>query len=865
MLTNYFKIAIRNFLRQKLYSFINITGLSVGIAASILIMLYVWHELSFDRFHSKADRTYRVVMDNFNLNANGEFVKYKSGWTQKYLASALKEELPEILHVTRLTHGWHDIEFTYNGKMTFEKRESRNILYADSSVFDVFDIPLVHGDPKTALNEPHSIVFTEEMAMKYFGEEDPLGKIVHVKADKIYLDLDLIVTGVATAMPENSHFDFSYIMPYDLREYPSTFTYITLPKDYDPEDLEAKLPLIVNKYFVPEYEKTNRMTMTWDKYVESGVYPTLHLQPLSDIYLGSYRAGASVRTGNITYVYLFSTLAFFILLLACVNFMTLSTARSGSRAKEVGVRKISGASRGQLIRQFLIESILITVIALMGALILVKLFLPAFSKFLGMQITPDFSEIGLILFTLLAIILTVGILAGSYPAFFLSVFRPVTVFKGTLPARSRGLSLRNSLVVFQFIISIVLIVASITVHNQLSYMRKKDPGYNKEHIIIINNISEIMQQDRDNQREEQEQYWKNYHKIPQDERRGMHAYLYPRAETFRQELLKHSQVINASILSNLPGMWRRLWTMDFRLEGVTDYKSIYYSFVDPAYCEVFDIKFIAGNNFSWEMSSNRHFGTGIILNEKAVKLLGLEDPVGKNLNWRNRRPVVNDDGADFSTREDYDISMPVIGVVKDFHNRSFKSEIQPIVLFFLREGPTRRVAVKVKPGDMQGLLAFMEETWNKFVTRRPFEYSFFDEDFNSLYREEERLGKIFTFFTALAIFIACLGIFGLAAFNAEQRTKEIGIRKVVGASVTSIVSLLSIRYIKLIIIANLLAWPIAYFAMNKWLQDFAYHIDLGFVIFGLTGLIALFIVLLSVSSNAFSAARANPVESLKYE
>jgi len=861
MLNNYLKIAIRNIVRQKLYSFINITGLSVGIAASILIMLYVWHELSFDRFHSKADRTYRVVMDNFNLNANGEFVKSKSGWTQKYLASALKEELPEILHVTRLTQGWHDIEFTYNGKMTFETGASRNTLYADSSVFDVFDIPLVHGDPKTALNEPHSIVFTEEMAMKYFGEEDPLGKIVHVETR--FLDLDLIVTGVAKAMPENSHFDFSYIVPYDLREYPSTFTYITLPKDYDPEDLEAKLPLIVNKYFVPEYEKTNRMTMTWDEYVESGMYPKLHLQPLRDIYLGSYSTSYS-RSGNITYVYLFSTLAFFILLLACVNFMTLSTARSGSRAKEVGVRKISGASRGQLIRQFLTESILITVIALMGALILVKLFLPAFSKFLGMQITPDFSEIGLILFTLLAIILTVGILAGSYPAFFLSVFRPVTVFKGTLPARSRGLSLRNSLVVFQFIISIVLIVASITVHNQLSYMRKKDPGYNKEHIIIINNIQEIMQQDRDNQREEREQYWKNYHKIPQDERRGM-LNLYPRAETFRQELLKHSQVLNASICANLPGMWTRLWTRDFRLEGHTDYKNINYSLVDPAYCEVFDIKFIAGNNFSWEMSSNRQRGTGIILNEKAVKHLGLEDPVGKNLNWRNRRPVVNDDGGDFSTREDYDISIPVIGVVKDFHNRSFKSEIQPIGLIFLREGPTRRVAVKVKPGDMQASLAFMEETWNKFVTRRPFEYSFFDEDFNSLYREEERLGKIFTFFTALAIFIACLGIFGLAAFNAEQRTKEIGIRKVVGASVRSIVGLLSIRYIKLVIIANLLAWPIAYFAMNKWLQDFAYHIDLGFVIFGLTGLIALFIVLLSVSSNAFRAARANPVVCLKYE
>jgi len=612
MLNNYLKIAIRNIMRQKLYSFINITGLMVGIAASILIMLYVWHELSFDRFHSKADRTYRMVMDNPNLKHNGEFVGGKVGWTPPYLASPLKEEFPEILHVTRLIHGWNDIEFTYNGKMIFEKGGSRNILYADSSVFDVFDIPLVHGDPKTALSEPHSIVLTEEMAMKYFGEEDPLGKIVHLKGDG---DLDLIVTGVAKAMPENSHFDFSYIMPYSRPEkYASVFTYITLPRDYDPEDLEAKLSLIVNKYFMPQYEKQKRMTMTWDKYVDSGVYPKLYLQPLRDIYLGSYRqgGGTAIRIGNITYVYLFSTLAFFILLLACVNFMTLSTARSASRAKEVGVRKISGASRGQLIRQFLTESILITVIALMGALILVKLFLPAFSKFLGMQITPDFSEIGLILFTLLAIILTVGILAGSYPAFFLSVFRPVTVFKGILPARSRGLSLRNSLVVFQFIISIVLIVASFTVYNQLSYMRKKDPGYNKEHIIIINNISEIKNLDWEDNKEEDEQYWKNYHKIPQDERRWP-TMLFPRTETFRQELLKHSQVINASILSSLPGMWKNPLNMYLRLEGLTDYKSIYSTSVDQAYCEVFDIKFIAGTNFLWEMPSFRNFATGGII------------------------------------------------------------------------------------------------------------------------------------------------------------------------------------------------------------------------------------------------------------
>jgi putative ABC transport system permease protein len=864
MFKNYIKIAIRNIIKQKLYSFINITGLMVGIAASILIMLYVWQELSFDRFHTKANQIYRVVIENPHLNSNGEFREFKRGTTGTGLALVLKEEFPEILHVTRLLPAYPDWTFTYNGKMIYEKH--RSVMWVDPSFVDVFDISWILGDQKTALNEPQSIVFTEEMALKYFGEEDPLGKIVNLKSGG--LSRDYKVTGVAKAMPDNSHFNFNFITNDPLWGYDPPFyswsetgTYITLPKGYDPEDLETKLPLIVNKYIVPEL--ASNMTMTWDKYVESGVYTKLHLQPLKDIYLGSYFDSYS-RRGNITYIYIFSTIAFLILFLACVNFMTLSTARSSSRAKEVGVRKILGSSRGQLIRQFLSESILNTILALVGALILVKLFLPAFNNFLGMRITPDFSEIGLILFTPLAIVIMVGILAGSYPAFFLSVFHPPTFLKGTLPERSRGLTLRNSMVVFQFIISIVLIVASITVYNQLSYMRKKDPGYNKKHIIIIDNLQEIIKQDHEGMEEERKEYYKNYNEMARDKRR-MYFGLRPRTEAFRQELLKHSRIINASVLNNLPGMWRESRTMEFRQEELTDYKSIFITWVEQDYCEVFDLKFISGNNFASEISTINPETEGIILNEKSVKHLDLEDPVGKNLILKMSRPIVKE--GRWIDWEDFDISTPVIGVVKDFHNMSYKSEIQPIALMPIGLGGAylRRMAVKVTPGDMEELLAYMENTWNKFVTTRPFEYSFFDEDFKNLYTAEERLGEIFTFFTTLAIFIACLGIFGLAAFNAEQRTKEIGIRKVVGASVRSIVGLLSIRYIKLIIIANLLAWPFAYFAMNKWLQNFAYHIDLGFAIFGLTGLFALFIVLLSVSSNALKAAHANPVDSLKYE
>lgn len=471
MLNNYFKIAIRNFLRQKLYSFINITGLSVGIAASILIMLYVWHELSFDRFHSKANQTYRVVMDNPNLNANGEFDKRKAGMTRSGLASALKDEFPEIIQATRLNLMWNDWEISYNEKLTYVK--NRSILRADAAAIDIFDIPFISGDPKTALNEPQSILFTEEMVRKVFAEEDPLGKIIQLKFG-YSSSKDYKVTGIVQSMPGNSHFDYKFIIHFNYRVFPlaytygeGTGTYITLPEGLDSEALEAKLPLIVNKYYIPEYK--NNMTMSWDKYVESGVYPKLHLQPLKDIYLGEYRDNYS-RKGNITYVYLFSILAMFIILLACVNFMTLSTARSGRRAKEVVVRKISGASRGQLIRQFLTESFLITIISLMGSLILVKLLLPSFNNFLEIQISPGFSEIGLIIIALVAIILVVGILAGSYPAFFLSVFQPVMVLKAILPSRSRVFSLRNSLVVFQFVVTIMLIIASITVYNQLSFI-----------------------------------------------------------------------------------------------------------------------------------------------------------------------------------------------------------------------------------------------------------------------------------------------------------------------------------------------------------------------------------------------------------
>ncbi|MFC2081233.1 ABC transporter permease [Bacteroidota bacterium] len=834
MLKNYLKTAIRNLRKQRAHSIINIVGLAIGMAVFILILSYVWFELSFDRFHSKADQIYRVVQN-------------RQASTGNLLAQALKDDFPEILEVTRLRHKT-DIDLHYGDEHKIEMK-ARDYLRADPSILDIFDITLVSGDPETALNDLNSIVLTEELAMQLYGDEDPMGKIITItRANTTFPafyspNLEHTVTGIAKAMPENSHFSFKFLVQYVDSEdwYAMAFvgTYIVLPKDYPPERLEEKFPGFIRKYFAPEIEEVKGMP--YDEWVKSGGKHRLNLQPLKDIHMDSYYSDRiSVRKGNKTNVYLFSIIAFSILLLACINFMIMSTARSANRTKEVGIRKITGSFRGQLIGQFLTESIMLSILALILSVPLVKLLLPIFNDIVGIQISLVFSSAGFILFILLAIALIVGILAGSYPAFFLSAFQPVDVLKGGIQQKTGGLSLRNTLIVFQFIISTTLIVASLVVYNQLFFMREYDPGFDKENIVVIKNARSLW-----TIWEEKERQKDGYEFDPEQS-----VLVF---QTFKQELLKHSHVLSASVSSRVPG-GGSFGTQEYRLEGADANEKYRINTIntDSDYIMTFGLKLIAGHNISTSQK-------GIIINETAVEYFGWAEPLGKNIITRGTTSTRPGNKNIYTW---FDVNIPVIGVIKDFQFKSLRTEIQPLGLSL---GGHNFISVKIQPHEIPGTLEFLEKTWNTFAPEVPFVYSFLDDDLDKLYGKEERLGKIFLYFTVLAIVIACLGIYGLAAFTAEQRTKEIGVRKVMGASVQDIIKLLSKKYIILIIIANFIAWPIGYFIMQKWLQNFAYRINIGIGIFLLTGLMAIIIVIIAVSSQAIKASLTDPVESLRYE
>jgi len=555
MLKNYLKIAFRHLKKQKLHSIINIAGLTVGMAVSILMLSYVWFELSFDRFHSKSGQIYRVVLTR---TVQGK-VNHQA-FTGKLLAQALKEEFPEILHVTRLGIG-RDIDFHYESNKKIEKKRNE-YFRADPSIFDIFDITLVSGNPGTALNDPNSIILTEELAMDLYGDEDPMGKIITLTEANLEQEIlynpnkDYIVTGIAKAMPANSHIDFQFLMPFGKEWSPSFVsswvgTYIVLPEGYQPERLEEKFPGIIRKYFGPDIKKWE--VISYDEWIKSGGICLLNLQPLKDIHLDSFYTGDwfMFQKGSKSNVYLFSVITFSILLLACINFMIMSTARSANRAKEVGIRKIAGSFRGQLIGQFLTESILLSILALILSIPLVKLLLPIFNDLVGIQISLVFSSAGFIMFILLAIALIVGILAGSYPAFVLSAFKPIAVLKGRSQERMRGLSLRNSLIVFQFIISITLIIASLVVYKQLFFIRKNNPGFDKENIVVIHNFRSMA--------------WNIMEKMGGG--RDSHKMMLLQ-QTFKQELLKQSHVLSATSSHTRPG-GGNAWTTECHPEGDT--------------------------------------------------------------------------------------------------------------------------------------------------------------------------------------------------------------------------------------------------------------------------------------------------------
>lgn len=812
MLRNYLKIAFRNLLRHKSFTFINILGLAIGLACCLAIVLFILDEFRYDRFNTKADRTYRVV-SNIKM-AEGREVDMAR--TPPAFGPSLKANFPEVENAVRvfsLGNGG-EVLVSFKDKKFMEP----DVLFADSTFFNVFSFPLTQGNPARVLAEPNSLVISESLARKYFGNEDPLNKTLDVGGG-----IKMRVTGVMQDVPEHSSLKAtcigsfgtmkSIVEPKRLESWGwnQFYTYIVLPETDNQSAFGSKLAAFVAAKTKADWEKT-------------GVRHQARLQPLKDIYLQSSNLEYDiVRKGNINHIYAFAVIAVFALLIACFNFMNLSTALSMQRAKEVGLRKVIGAGQSQLVRQFLGESILLTILALVVALFIAQFWLSLFNEWMGKHLTLLDILTPTFIAAILATTLLVGLLAGMYPAFFLSAFRPIEVLKGdVMDNNGSGYSLRKTLVVLQFAVSTTLIIGAGIVFSQLKYIQRKDLGFNREQVVILPIRTSAMR--------------KSY-------------------ESIKQELLRNPNIKSATACYGIPG---GLFAGDaIRIPGRDKEISTNMFLVDHDYVPTMGMQLVAGRNFS------RQYGAdvegGYIINETAAKTFGWGKPanaLGKEISWRKWEPS--------PTPADSIKQGRVVGVIRDFNYKSLHQKIEPVVLH-ITPGEFASIVVRVQPENMQASLDFLKNQWQRLAPEWPFEYQMVDKQFADLYRSEQIFGKLFGLFTSLSILIACLGLFGLATFMAKQRTKEIGVRKVLGASVTSIVALLSKDFLRLVLIAIVIASPIAWYAMDRWLDGFAYKIDIEWWMFALAGLLAVGIALLTVSFQSVKAALTNPVKSLRSE
>jgi putative ABC transport system permease protein len=806
MIRNYFRIAFRNLWRNKSFSAINISGLAIGIATCLVIMLFVMNELSYDRYNKKADRIVRVVFKGF---IQGEIMKEAN--VMPPTAATLKADYPEVQEATRL-FGAGAPRIVY-GTKSFKDDAA---VYVDSNFFQVFTLPFLKGDPQTALLQPNAVVISQTIANKYFGDEDPIGKILNFSN----WHTNYKVMGVMKDMPVNSHFHYAiFLSMAGLTDARSTswmdsnfYTYLVLPAGYDYRKLEARLPDAVAKYMGPQLQKA--MGMNLADFRKKGNDIGLYLQPLTDIHLHSDLNFELEPSGDARLVYIFGAIALFMLAIACINFVNLSTASAARRAREVGIRKVLGSLKMELVRQFLMESILLTAISLVLAICLVQLALPVFNELAGKSLSFGLLSNAWLLPGLILFGILVGVLAGSYPAFFLSSFNPVSVLKGKFVAGKRNAGLRSGLVVFQFFISVTLMVCTIVVYRQLSYIQHKELGYNKDQVMVL----------------------------PLTWTMGKNA------ELFRSRLLQDPRVENVSMSGYLPaGPTNENNFIVYPDNNSGQLVKTLRYYVDDQYIPTLGMKMVAGRNFSKEYGTD---SAGIIVNETAAKQFGWGmNALGHSITQSNNdgKPVV----------------YRVIGIVKDFNFRSLHERISPLVMTMGEYSGA--IIVKVKTKEIASLLTSMKRQWAELVPGESFEYSFMDDRFNNTYLTENKIGSTLAIFAGLTIFVACLGLFGLAMFTAQQRTKEIGIRKVIGASVTDVVGLLSRDFLKLVIIANLIAWPLAWYAMHRWLQDFAYHIEIGWWVFALAAVMAVSIALVTISFQAIKTALVNPIKSLKSE
>jgi len=791
MVKNYLKIAFRNISRYKGYSFINITGLAIGIACCIVILLYISTELSYDNYHLDKDRIFRVSQIEKTENHTSI-----DPATAPPLAPAIKADFPEVESAARIITRDPGL-VTYKNKAFYEER----IMYADQEIFDILTIPFLEGDKKSSLKRPDTMVISKRIAEKYFGTDSPIGKTIQLN------NKELEVCGVVANPPRNTHLKYDLIVALKFQKEPSAlsnwtwhgvYSYIKLAPNVDFISFEKKIRKIGDKY---AKEKFDRMGYSY----------TFFLQPVPDLHLYPCPHDEPEPPGDPLRLFIFSAVGILILMIGCFNFMNLTTARSAKRAKEIGMRKVIGAKRIQLIRQFLSESFLISLFAVFLALIFVEITMPFVNSVTGMNFTSrDLVRHGMPIH-IAGLLLVVGFGSGGYPALILSRFKPVTILK-TQSRKNYGYTLRKILVVGQFTISIILIIATLAVIQQLGFMKNRYLGFDKEQKLVI--------PVRGNASIE-----KNY-------------------ESVKSEFLKYHGILGASVSSQVPGQALGSWFTKLMGEEDEKSQSINYLFFDQDFISQFNIKMIAGRDF--RKSDSRG---GFIINKSAVTAFGWNSP---------------EEAVKKQIRTGFEGKGPIIGVIRDFHYQGLQKTVAPLIMGMYPR-TFKKIILSVNTTNLEESLAFIKKKWQELFPGNPFEYFFLDDDFNKQYRAEERMGKMIAAFSFLGLCIACLGLVGLASFSAENRTKEIGIRKVLGSSISGIVILLSKEFTKWVILANGIAWPIGYYAMNKWLKNFAFRTEIGIGIFFLSALAALAIALVAVSYQSIKAALANPVEALRYE
>ena len=801
MIKNYFKIAWRNLWKNKVFSAINILGLSTGLACCILMFLFIQNELSYDKFHKRAKNIYRVTSEAEGPNGKSDLAVTPAPW-----APLMKKDFPEIRNYTRLLRA----EKTDIGQPGQQHFYESDLIFADSTFLDVFSVELIKGDPRKALDQPNSIILTEETATKYFGDADPIGKTLEVNSF-VGREVSVQVTAIAKQLPANSHFKFNTIVSLQTLGDISNFwayhmfqSYVVLNDNVSAKEFEKKFVGFVNKY-IANNSQADGMRI-------------IHLQPLTSIHLHSKMVGELAANGDIRYIYIFAGVALFILLIACFNFTNLSTARSLTRAKEVGLRKVVGADKRQLFTQFLGETTLFAVISLLIGIAIASLVLPVFSRLSERTLFIDFTKNYALIVVLICLVVVVGLLAGLYPSTVLSAFKPIEVLKGKFVRGSKGVSFRKLLVTLQFVVSIVLIASTILVSRQLKFLQNKKLGFDKENMVVLS--------------------------LPKD----MDSV---RLASFKTSLLKEPSILSVAGSSSVPGVNIPVNQVNDGNIDLSKANSMQMLFIDQDFVNTMKMKVLAGRNFAPDHPTDKT--EGFIINEEAVKKMGWKDPadaIGKTMQWVIPDAVLKRGN--------------VLGVVENFNISPLKSAVQPLVMHhsLLR---MQYLYVRFKQNNTASVTGMIENKFKEFYSQQSFEYSFLDDNLNAMYNKERRLGTIFSYFSFLAILIACLGVLGLSLYSIQQHIREIGIRKILGAGVLNITGKLLKEFVKPVIIAAIIATPLAWFAMYKWLEDFAYRTTIDWWIFIVAGALSLLIAVLTVSIQIIRAALANPVKSLRTE